>query len=436
MATVWKLKKGMERRFRAGHPWVYSNELSESPKGIEPGAPILLQDAAGNPLALGYGNSKSLIAFRAVVRGSPESPLKGVDPFSASFLSQALSSALSLRVRGGMASASFRLCFGEADFLPGLVIDRYLIGDSQAFVAQAHTAGADRMLSNLPEALQSMIAKIPGGVSWEKTAIVYRNDLGVRALEGIKSEFTADERVARKVSGLDLSKSLIEIAPALGNGPSLKFRADLVNGQKTGFFLDQAYNITLAVLKFRSLRNEGKPVRILDLCCYVGQWSAQLARVFRDQKVPVEVLAVDASQGGLDLAKENIEREGAKVSVLKADVLKDLTTLDAHSFDLVICDPPALIKSRKDIPTGKHAYLQLNTQVFRLAKETGAVVSCSCSGLLEEEDFEAALSKAAYRNGAKVRWVAKGSQSGDHPMLLEFPEGRYLKSWFGWVGGL
>lgn len=435
MATIWKLKKGMDRRFRAGHPWVYSNELSVSPKGIEPGAPILLQDAAGLPLALGYGNPNSLIAFRTLVRGSSNGIGDGIDPFSTSFLAQALSSALSVRIRGGMGSASFRLCFGEADFLPGLVVDRYFMGDTQAFVAQAHTAGADRMLAYLPEALQSILAKIPGGVSWEKTAIVYRNDLGVRALEGIKSESTADERVIRKVSGLDLSKALIEIAPALGTGPTLKFRADLVNGQKTGFFLDQASNITLAAQKFRALRGDGKAVRILDLCCYVGQWSAQLARVFRDQKVPVEVLAVDASQGGLDLARENIEREGAKVSVLKADVLKDLGQLDAHSFDIVVCDPPALIKSRKDIPTGKHAYLQLNTQVFRLVKETGAVVSCSCSGLLEEEDFIAALSKAAYRNGVRVRWVAQGTQSGDHPMLLEFPEGRYLKSWFGWVNG-
>jgi 23S rRNA (cytosine1962-C5)-methyltransferase len=430
MPTVWKLKKGMDRRFRAGHPWVYSNELSESPKGIEPGAAVLLQDPGGVPLALGYGNPKSLIAFRALTRG----PLEGVDPFTSSFLATALSSALSVRVRGGMGSASFRLSFGEADSLPGLIIDRYLIGDSQAFVAQAHTAGADRLLEKLPEALQLLVAKIPGGVSWEKTAIVYRNDLGVRALEGIRSEFSADERVHRAVKGLDLSKALIEIAPALGDGPALKFRADLVTGQKTGFFLDQAYNIALAAQKFRALRADGRPLRILDLCCYVGQWSAQLARVFQSQKIAVEITAVDASQTALDLARENIEREGAQVTVMKADVLKDLGSLEARSFDLVICDPPALIKGRKDIPAGKHAYLQLNTQVFRLIQETGAVVSCSCSGLLEEEDFIAALSKAAYRNGVKVRWVARGSQSADHPMLLEFPEGRYLKSWLGWVG--
>ncbi len=296
MATTWKLKKGMDRRFRGGHPWVYSNELSESPKGIEPGEMIRLQDAAGNLLALGYGNPKSLIAFRALVRGDEA---KGeTDPFSAKFLTEALRSALAIRIRGGMGSASFRLSFGEADFLPGLVIDRYLMGDTQAFVAQAHTAGADQMLKHLPEALQSLCKEIPGGPSWEKTALVFRNDLSVRALEGLKSEFSPEERVVRAVKGLDLSKSLIEVLPSTGTGANLKFRADLVHGQKTGFFLDQAYNISVAAQKFRSLRPEKGPLKILDLCCYVGQWSAQLARVFRDQKVPVEITAVDASAAG------------------------------------------------------------------------------------------------------------------------------------------
>jgi 23S rRNA (cytosine1962-C5)-methyltransferase len=430
MPTLWKLKKGMDRRFRTGHPWVYSNELSESPKGIEPGAPIELRDASGQKLALGYGNPHSLIAFRTLVRGAS---VEDTDPFTSAFLTKSLLSALSVRSRGGLTGASFRLCFGEADYLPGLVIDRYLVGNAQFFVAQAHTAGADRMLAFLPEALQSVAKAISGGPSWERTGILHRNDLGVRALEGLKSESTLEERVIRPVAGVDPSNALIEIAPALGTGASLKFRADLVSGQKTGFFLDQAYNIALAARTFRALKPVQGPLKIIDLCCYVGQWSAQLARVFRSQGVDVEVLLVDASKSALDLARENVEREGAKVSVLKGDVLKDLASLEARSFDLVVCDPPALIKSRKDVPAGKHAYLQLNTQVFRLVREMGAVVSCSCSGLLEEEDFLAALGKAAYRNGARVRWVARGSQSPDHPMLLEFPEGRYLKSWFGWV---
>ncbi len=431
MPITWKLKKGMELRFRAGHPWVYSNELAESPKGVEPGELIKLQDAAGHTLALGYGNSKSLIAFRALVRG--EAAVTDLNPFSTEFLAQALGSALSVRERAGLTGASYRLCFGEADFLPGLVIDRYLIpggqGGAQVFVVQAHSAGADRLLKYLPTALETVFAK-----SWAKTGIVYRNDIGVRALEGLKAEFEPKERIIREIAGVNLSRATIEVAPALGKGAPVLFDVDFVEGQKTGFFLDQAYNISLAAQRFGALKGEGGTIRILDLCCYVGQWGTQLARVFKEQGLKVEVTAVDASQTALDSAKTNMQREGAKVTSLKTDVLKGLDVLEAHSFDLVISDPPALIKSRKDIPQGKHAYLQLNTQVFRIVREKGAVVSCSCSGLLEEEDFTAALSKAAYRNQARVRWVGRGTQSADHPMLIEFPEGRYLKSWFGWVG--
>src|SRR6185437_13538037 len=131
------------------------------------------------------------------------------------------------------------------------------------------------------------------------TAIIYRNDLGVRNLEGLKSEFPEEERVIRTVPGLgmkELSKAQIRVAPSLGEGAPVLFRTDLIRGQKTGFFLDQAYNISIAAQKFRALRGEGKSIRILDLCCYVGQWSTQLARVFREQGVNVEATIFDASQ--------------------------------------------------------------------------------------------------------------------------------------------
>lgn len=424
----------MDRRFRAGHPWVYSNELVESPKGIEPGALIKLQDATGNPLALGYGNPNSLIAFRALIRG--RELLAGLEPFSVDFLHQRLSSALSVRLRCGQAGVSFRLCYGEADFVPGLVVDRYLCQDDQFFVAQAHTAGADRLLEYLPGALERLIKEIPGSPIWAKTGIIYRNDLGVRKLEGLGSEQDPTQRVVRSIAGFDPSQSLIKVAGVIDEQPLL-FRTDLVEGQKTGFFLDQAFNISIAAQKFKHLRAIKDPgkIRILDLCSYVGQWSTQLARVFISQGLSVEVTAVDASQTALSFAQENIAGDGAQVTLLKGDVLKDLTQLEDRSFDLVICDPPALIKSRKDIPTGKHAYLQVNTQVFRIVRELGAVVSCSCSGLFEDEEFSSTLSKAAYRNQVQVRWVARGAPAADHPMLQEFPEGRYLKSWFGWIGG-
>lgn len=131
------------------------------------------------------------------------------------------------------------------------------------------------------------------------------------------------------------------------------------------------------------------------------------------------------------MARRNGKAQGAECEILKADVLKDLGNLEARGFDIVISDPPALIKSRKDIPAGTHAYLQLATQAMRWVKKGGGIVCCSCSALLEEEAFTQGLAKAALRNSVQIRWVGRGSQAPDHPLLAEFPEGRYLKSWVG-----
>ncbi|MEO7162223.1 MAG: methyltransferase domain-containing protein [Bdellovibrionia bacterium] len=429
--AIWQLRKGMDRRFRAGHPWVYSNELTVSPKGIEPGAPVELRDHTGKFLARGYGNPNSLISFRALSRNSDIA-----DPTSTSSLVESLRLAGNLRGVVGLRELSHRLCFGEADGLPGLIIDRYKIGDGQVFIVQAHSAGANRWIPHIEEILEKYVrgsedvtpAK-KNQALWDSTSIVIRNDLSVRKLEGINEE---EPRILRKAKGIDLKDSVISVAAALGGDPVL-FHVDLVGGQKTGFFLDQAANIELAALRLRSL---GKTkVRILDLCCYVGQWGTQLARVFRNAGLKVEVVAVDASNTALEFAKQNIQAQGVECETFKADVLRDLPQLPDRSFDIVISDPPALIKNRKDIPTGTHAYLQLKTQAFRLVKAGGGIVCCSCSSLLEEESFAQVLAKAGQRNGRTTRWIGRGGQSADHPFLPEFPEGRYLKGWVGWVNG-
>jgi 23S rRNA (cytosine1962-C5)-methyltransferase len=384
----------MDRRFRSGHPWIYSNELSQSPKGIEPGQMVELHDPGGVFLALGYGNPKSLIAFRVVDRSPEARSIE--DLFSAKYLTEKLLEAHSLRHRAGLTKWSYRLCYGEGDSLPGLIVDRYRTEKGQVFVVQAHTAGADRMLKALPEVLEVINEKIQSldenAVKWSETAIVYNNDLGIRVLEGIEAE---KPKVIRPLSDDSLSPTKILVRSVSGSEKPVEFSVDLIQGQKTGFFLDQATNVGIAVEKFAQspqwspefAQSGGKPVRILDLCCYVGQWGTQLARAFRERGIKVEITAVDASQTALDFARENMEREGAKVTALKGDALKDLTSLAPGGFDIVVCDPPALIKGRKDIPQGKHAYLQINTQVFRLVRKGGAVVSCSCSALFEEEEF-------------------------------------------------
>ncbi len=428
---TWRLRAKADQRFRSGHPWVYSNELQESPKGIELGAPVELQDAGGKFLARGYGNPNSLIAFRALSR-DPEI----VRPDSPDEVVKTLLSASKLREQAGLSEYSHRLCFGEADQLPGLIIDRYRTGDdSQAFVVQLHTAGMDRLQPHLVSILETFVRESKSKVSWQKTAIILDNEISARKLEGVPQEAP---RVLKEAPGLNPEKVSIRVAPALPTleapGAFVEFTTDLLGGQKTGFFLDQATNIQLAAERLLHFKPQGKTIRILDLCCYVGQWGTQLARVFRRAGLDVEVTVVDASASALEHAKANVEREGARCKTMKADVLTGLDAIKDQEFDLVISDPPALIKGRKDIPAGTHAYLQLNTQVFRVVRRGGFVVSCSCSGLLEEEAFLKVLSKAAYRNRVPVRWIARGSQAPDHPMRIEFPEGRYLKAWIGYVG--
>jgi 23S rRNA (cytosine1962-C5)-methyltransferase len=324
------------------------------------------------------------------------------------------------------------LVFGEADRLPGLVIDRYrLQGGHQVWVIQAHTAGADRVLESLLEILPDWISETLGAEIWNRTSIVVRNDLGVRKMEGLQEE---PVRVVREITGVNLGDCVIEVKPVVPpfERPVL-FSVDLLGGQKTGFFLDQYSNIQWAVWRLSELRPQGKVLKIIDLCCYVGQWGVQLARYFKSRGISVEVLAVDASEKALQLAKQNVEREGARCETLQADVLKGLVDLPTGGFDLVICDPPALIKSKKDAGPGAHAYLQLNTQAARLVRRGGGWVSCSCSAQLGEEEFSQALTKAAARNQLDVRWLGRGSPAPDHPMLTEFPEGRYLKCWIGGV---
>jgi 23S rRNA (cytosine1962-C5)-methyltransferase len=420
VSTIWRLRRGLDRRFRGGHPWVYSNELQESPKGLEPGALVELRDAAGRFLARGYGNPKSLISFRALSR-DPESQ----DFTSVEALSKTLGNSLQLRQDLGLGEVSARWCFGEADFLPGLVVDRFVLDQGQVLVIQAHTAGADRLVPQAVSALENQVKQRWGASLWNQTSIVLRNDLSVRKLEGLTEE---EPKILKQIPNQNLSQSRIWVQSAVGGKP-IPFSVDLWSGQKTGFFLDQSANIQLAILRLKSLFK--KPVRILDLCCYVGQWGAQFAHALKEAGIPVHVVAVDASNTALEMAKKNIEAQGATCETVKADVLKDLGQFQDRSFDLVISDPPALIKGRKDIPVGTHAYLQLATQVFRLVKSGGGVVCCSCSALLEEESFLQVLTKASMRNQVNVQWVGRGSQSPDHPMLMEFPEGRYLKGWIG-----
>jgi 23S rRNA (cytosine1962-C5)-methyltransferase len=427
---IWRLKRGSDRRVRAGHPWVYSNELQGSPKGIAPGEKITLLDAGGKFIAHGYGNPSSLIAFRVVSRAEDDTAWDTVEG-----LTRRMKSAWDFRRTLGAnrspANTSFRWMFGEGDDFPGLIVDVYRTGEAAdtaktIVVIQAHTAGVDRLLPNLLQAIDR-IAK-PDGV-------VLRNDVSHRKQEGIPME---EPKVLGTVSP-DGERIRIRSADATAPADTaVLFSVDLIHGQKTGFFLDQSENIgqfldlyTRAQASEAAAAEKSSSLKILDLCSYVGQWSTQIAAAAARRGVKAEALLVDASARALAFAKANVERAGGKAEVFEADALQDLPKLVDLEFDIVVCDPPALIKGRKDIPTGKPAYLKLNTEAFRLLKKGGWMITCSCSQLLEEDEFAHQVSKAALRNAREMRWLARGTQALDHPLKLEFPEGKYLKMWIG-----
>lgn len=425
--TVWKLRPGADKRIRSGHPWVFSNELAASPKGHAAGAAVELQDARGQFVARGYGNPHSLIAFRALSFLNHET-----EPLSYEALQAKILRAWKIRKDLGF-KGSCRLCFGESDYLPGLVLDYYLIEQGgkafQVFAAQLVTAGMDVALHDPALFFQELVEKAAreqlSSLDWSETAVVLRNDVSVRKLEGLNVEAP---RTVKEIAGVNVAAVDILLNSASDEG-LLPMSCDLFEGQKTGFFLDQTHNIHLAVELFKNWALAKKPrkVRVLDLCCYVGHWSAQVARLMKSLEIEIEVHLVDVSKTALEFARKNAERQGAQVTVHEMDVLEGLSGLPPQHFDIVIADPPAFIKAKKDIPTGKHAYLKMNTQAFRVAKPGGFVVSCSCSGLLVEEEFRDALRKAALRNFSEIRSVLRGGHAADHPTLMQFPEGFYLK---------
>ncbi len=417
--TVWRLKKGSDRRFKSGHPWVYSNELQGSPKGIEPGEKITLCAPSGEFLAHGYGNPGSLIAFRVISKVEADSNWN-----EAAFLSELLSAAWSHREKMGLTSFSFRWVFGEGDNLPGLILDLYRLKSGPVvLVFQAHTAGMNKVLPTLIEAAMGVATKKLGS----EVGVIVKNDVTHRKLEGVSVD---QPDAVVEIEGVDFKNvEILTRGPA--KNPSV-FTVDLLGGQKTGFFLDQSENVSLLAAQLAPSQLP-KTIRMLDLCSYVGQWGTKTAQVLKERGITSEITFFDASENALKLAKKNAESVGAKVKTIKGDILEDMKNIPDRSFDLVISDPPALISGRKDIPQGTHAYLKVNTEALRVLAPGGRIVASSCSQLLEESEFERMLAKAATRSARTVRWTGRGSQAIDHPVRMEFPEGMYLKAWFGRV---
>ncbi len=419
-----RLKQGAEKRVKQGHPWVFSNELQEVPKGLEAGSPVHLSDAGGKPLAVGYANPKSLIVFRRLQIVLGEFPNISQWYSEAAFEARLLAA---WKRRSPYHGGSFRWVFSEGDQLPGIVIDRFLTSDGsfQVVVVQILTAGMEKAFGLWRPALESVLKSQTAELG---SLLLIQRDSFFRTHEGLENR-EPESIPLGKISAPNLKHISIKVEVAKR---SLNFDVDLLDGQKTGFFLDQRENIAkmFELLSSATYSKNQNELRILDLCTYVGQWGAFASAALSTRSIRGQVHGVDVSAQALSFAKSNVERVGAKFTPIEADVMGDLTRLEG-SFDVVICDPPAFVKSAKVLPQAKQAYVKLNEAAMRKLLPGGWFVSCSCSYHLKDADFEEVLVKAQGRAQKNIQWIYRGGQAQDHPILLEFPEGRYLKAWIG-----
>lgn len=376
-----------DRRVRLGHAWVFSNEvdISRSPlTGFAPGDLSVVRDAYGKPVGTAYVNPGALICARILTSDAKAA-------IDAGWWTARIRRALGLREQV-YPTPHYRLIYGESDGCPGLVVDRY--GD--VLVAQLNTAGTVRMRADIVAALQSVVK--PRG-------ILLRSAGSVRQIEGI-DEF--DEAIDDVPDVADVEED------------NATFSAPLRKGQKTGYFFDQRDNRSRLARYVR-----GK--RVLDMYSYIGSWGVRAARFGAS-----EVMCSDSSQLALDHANENAKRNGVTIETRLGDALEVLSSLaqDGKRYDVVIVDPPALIKRRKDLAAGQSHYERLNRLAFNALAPDGILVSCSCSHHLEPAMLQRAILGAAKDAGRRAQILEKHAHAPDHPIHPAMPETEYLKAFF------
>jgi 23S rRNA (cytosine1962-C5)-methyltransferase len=383
------LKRGEERRVAAGHPWVFSNEIDtgHSPlSAFAPGELATISTHRGGFVGYAYVNPHALICARILSR-------EAAHPVDRALIEERLQLALALRTRLG-AAPYYRWVFGESDALPGLVLDRY--GD--VVVGQIATAGMEALKEEVAAAVRAVL---------DPAVLYWKNDTAARDLEQLPQE--AQLAFGTVPDELTVMES------------GLTFHAPLVHGQKTGWFYDQTAN------RARLARYLVPGARVLDVCSYAGAWGITALRAGA-----ARACCVDSSQSALDFAAANAARNGLAVETLRADAFEALRTLAdrGERYDLVILDPPAFIKRKKDIPQGQAAYRRLNQLALGLLGAEGTLVSCSCSYHLAPEELMSAIQSAARHSGRFVQILEAGGQSPDHPVHPAVPETRYLKAFF------
>ena len=383
-----RLKANADRRLRAGHLWVYSNEIDVAATplhGFAAGDQAVLEAAGGKPLGIVAMSPNNLICARLLSRDVAH-------VLDKSLLVHRINVALSLRERL-FDQPCYRLVYGDSDLLPGLVVDRFF----DILVVQLASATMEAHKDDVLAALIQVCK--PSG-------ILFKNDSKARDAEGLP-------RYVDAVFG-----QVPEWVALEENG--VKFEAPVIEGQKTGWFYDHRMNRA-------RLAPYVKGKRVLDLFSYIGGWGVQAAAFGAS-----EVFCVDASAFALDGVERNATLNGfaEKVTCVEGDVFAALRELKSaeERFDVVIADPPAFIKRKKDIKNGEAAYRRLNETAMRLLNKDGILVSASCSMHLEEDNLQNILLTSARHLDRNIQLLERGAQGPDHPVHPAINETRYIKS--------
>jgi 23S rRNA (cytosine1962-C5)-methyltransferase len=388
-----RLKKNEERRLRAGHLWIYSNEVDirTTPlQNFEPGATVRIEDARGHVLGTGYVNPHALICVRLVSRD----PAYVLDK---SLIIHRLNIALSLR-ETLFDTPYFRLVYGESDGLPGLVVDRF--GD--VLVVQITTVGMERQREAIISALDKVIRPV---------AIVLRNDSPARQPEGLDCYV--------EIAAGTLPKSVF----VEENGA--RFEVDILAGQKTGWFYDHRMNRA-------RMQHYVKDRRVLDVFSYVGGWGIEALVAGA-----ADVMCIESSAIAIERIHHNAVLNGCteKLASIEADAFEALKALrqERERFDVVIIDPPAFIKRKKDFKEGLIAYRRINQMAMQVLNKGGWLISASCSCHLGPEQLRDILLKASRHLDRTTQIVEQGHQGPDHPLHPAIPETGYLKAFISRV---
>lgn len=386
-------KKGARQQEKM-HPWVYDNEIIEVQGKYENGDIVDVVNEKGKYLGSGYINDNSKIRVRIISRNFN-------DNFDGAFYERRLRYAWEYRktVMGEDINCC-RIIFGEADEFPGLTIDRF----NDILVAQVLSLGIEKRKDIIFNLLYKILVEDGQNIA----GIYERNDVQIRVLEGME-----EYKGYYKLDGVEIPDyTITEITE---NG--IKYKVDIENGQKTGFFLDQKYN-RLAISKI------AKDKKVLDCFTHTGSFALNAAKGGAKH-----VHAVDISQSAIDMAKENakLNELESKMSFEAINVFDLLPNIKSKDYDFIILDPPAFTKSRKTIQNAKLGYKQINYRAMKALPRGGYLATCSCSHFMSEDNFISMLNDAAKEAGVRLRQIEKRQQSPDHPILLNVEETDYLK---------